>query len=75
MPEGAITTGWTLAQGDSFGTLSWRRGLLACSTTGDSEEGPWQIFASLKSVKFGDECIGFDALTSNMTKPDAWQYT
>ena len=74
-PEGAITGGWTLTQGQSFGTLSRKRGLLACSVNGDSEEGPWRIYANLKGITFGDECLGFDALTSNMTKPDAWEYT
>jgi hypothetical protein len=75
MPEGAITGGWKLTQGESFGTLSRRRGLLACSIHDNAEKGPWQIYANLKSITFGDECIGFDALTSNETKPDAWEYT
>ncbi|KAK3724378.1 hypothetical protein LTR37_001002 [Vermiconidia calcicola] len=77
MPEGAITTGWTLDEDSnpSFGTLDWKRGLLACSTKGDSSKGPWQIYANLKRIDFGPECLGFSALAANVTKASAWQYT
>lgn len=68
-------TGWSIEQGESFGTLSWRRGLLACPVGDDAEAGPWKVYANLKSIKFSDDCIGFDALTTNSTKASAWQYT
>ena len=78
MPEGAITGGWKIkdgSEGQNIDILSRKRGLLACSVKGDAETGPWKIYANLKGIDFGDECLGFDALTANMTKPDAWQYT
>ena len=72
---GTTTAAVNLTQGESYGTLSRKRGLLACPVDDDTEDGPWQIFANLKGIDFSDDCLGFDALTSNMTKPDAWQYT
>ena len=77
--DNAVLGGWsrTPQPGESYGHLNWKkRGLLACATSGDFQTGPWQIYANLKSVKFDqDACAGFDALTSNQTKADAWQYT
>jgi len=74
MPEGAIVTGWSIEQGESFGTLSWKNGLLACPV-GDAEEGPWKVYGKLKGIKYSKDCLGFDALTTNSTKASAWQYT
>lgn len=74
-PPGSKLGGWVLTEGQSFGTLSHGQGLLACSIHGDANTGPWKVHAALKGLTFGANCLGFDALTSNMTKPDAWQYT
>ncbi|KAK5168777.1 uncharacterized protein LTR77_006086 [Saxophila tyrrhenica] len=74
MPEGAIRLGWSLDEGESFGTLSWRRGLLACPV-GDADDEVYKIHANIKGVKFSDDCLGFNALTTNQTKASAWQYT
>ena len=74
MPEGAILTGWDWDQGASYGFLAWKNGLLACSSSGDPDEGPWEIYAQLDGIKFGEGCIGLDATTLNETGPAAWQY-
>lgn len=73
--EGGIVGGWTKTEGENFGHLSHPRGLFACSTTGDAETGPWQIYAKVKGVVLPEGCLGFDALTANETKAAAWQYT
>lgn len=70
MPEGARTEGWSLVQGDQFGTLSRPRALLACPV-----DSAYQVFVQIKGLKFSDDCIAFDALTSNHTQPSAWEYT
>jgi hypothetical protein len=76
MPVGAKVAGWQFQEGTSFGTLQWRkRGFLACSVTADPNEGPWEVFIDIKTVTFGTNCLGFDALSSNQTKPQAWEYT
>ena len=84
MPEGAITKGFIYtppAEDASFGYLTFKkRGLLACSTTGDSAEAPYQIYANLRSIDFDeDACLGFSGLAvtgpKNGTQTGAWQYT
>lgn len=84
MPEGAITKGFNYTppeDGASFGYLGFKkRGFLACSVKGDAEEGPWKIYANLRSVDFDDDaCLGFSALAvagpKEGTKVGAWQYT
>jgi hypothetical protein len=72
VPEGAIRDGWTYSPGESFGYLSWRNGLLACPTSVGADE--YEIFAQVDGVQFGDDCLGFDALASNVTGVGAWQY-
>lgn len=84
MPEGAITRGfiYTPPKGDaSFGELTFKkRGLLACSTKGNSTEGPYKIYANLRAIDFDDDaCLGFSGLAvtgpKKGTKVGAWQYT
>lgn len=72
MPNGSITDGWTLDQGEQFGFLAWKNGLLACNTT---VGGPWAVYGVIPGVTPPGDCLGFDALTSNMTDPAAWEYT
>ena len=71
MPEGAIVGGWSIEEEDGFGILSWEKGLLACNTT---VGGPWGIYGVIDGVTPPGDCLGFNALTSNETKPAAWQY-
>lgn len=84
MPEGAITKGFKYTppkDGAAYGYLGYKqRGFLACSSTGNSTEGPWQVYANLKSVDFDDDaCLGFSALAVTGPKKGkqvgAWQYT
>lgn len=84
MVEGAITTGFNYTppeDGAAFGYLGYKkRGFLACSTKGNSTEGPYQIYANLKGIDFDeDACLGFSALAVTGPKKGkqvgAWQYT
>ena len=75
MPTNAIVEGWALDQGEAYGFLAWKNGLLACSKSSDATKGPWEIYAQLDGIEFGAECIGLDAITSNQTAPAAWEYT
>lgn len=75
-PAGSVLSPFTFVQGTSFGTLGFTglgaNGFVACPTNGTF---PYQIFANVASGNF-DNCIGFDALTSNFTGgSSAWQYT
>ncbi|KAK3073089.1 hypothetical protein LTR53_005617 [Teratosphaeriaceae sp. CCFEE 6253] len=82
IPAGAITTGFTLTQGPSFGSLSWGDGFVACN---DTDDGTWSIYAVLPNVTHTNteaeadagatSCLGFDAIASNQTSAAAWQYT
>ena len=80
LPANAITTGWELDQGDSYGFLSWSNGtpgaggFFACSRAGNASVGPWVVFVQLPEVKFGPECLGFDIITAYETAPAAWEY-
>ncbi|KAK4556197.1 hypothetical protein LTR86_006894 [Recurvomyces mirabilis] len=70
IPEGATQTGWSVTQGASFGTLNWEGGLMACN-----EDNTWFVYGVQTDSPVPDTCLTFDALTSNQTDPDAWQYT
>lgn len=72
-PEGSIETGWNLSQGESFGHLANEAGgFLACPCEDDDS---WKVFVALDGLKFDDDCLGFDALSSNSTSAGAWQYS
>lgn len=75
IPNGAILNGWTLDEESAYGSLAWENGLVACSSKGNSTVGPYEVYAQLPGIEFGEECIGFDALTYNETAPASWQYT
>lgn len=83
MPENARVKGWkyTAPEGDAaFGHLTRPRGFLACSVTGDAEEGPWQVYVAVDNFdKPEGECLGFSALAVTGPKKGkqagAWQYT
>ncbi|RMX97499.1 hypothetical protein D0868_10614 [Hortaea werneckii] len=70
MPEGAIRTGWSLDFLSSYGTLAYEGGLVACNQTADE----YQVYAVTNGTSPPGDCLGFDALTSNQTKPAAWEY-
>lgn len=72
VPEGAIQEGWHINEGDGFGVLSNEKGgFIACPAEGDS----WKVFLQLECVEFDSKCLGFDALSSNLTEAGAWQYS
>jgi len=75
IPTGSVTMTFTLVQGTSFGTFGFSglgaNGFVACPTNGTF---PYQIYANVAGGNFND-CLGFDALTSNYTQgAAAWQY-
>ena len=72
IPDGAIVEGWTLSQGDQFGSLSWTNGLYACPV--ENATDVYQVFAAVEDIEFSDACLGFDALATNFTEAGAWQY-
>jgi hypothetical protein len=60
-PDGSDVTGFSRtapANGNAFGYLEYETGFVACST----DEG-YQVFGATEDSKFGDECLGFSALT------------
>ncbi|KAM0714239.1 hypothetical protein Q7P37_010026 [Cladosporium fusiforme] len=73
VPEDAVRTGWNLSEGESFGNLANENGgFLACPCDDDDS---WKVFVALDGLKFGDDCLGFDALSGNATSAGAWQYS
>lgn len=71
VPEGAVRTGWTLSS-EGLGSLANEQGgFVACPCEDDS----WKVFVGLEGVKFEDDCLGFNAITSNTTVAGAWQYS
>jgi hypothetical protein len=77
IPEDAIVTGWTNKQADGFGILSNEKGgFVACPANATGPDaGAWEVFAALECVTFADDCLSFDALSSNTTAAGAWQYS
>lgn len=71
MPNGSIVDGWTYSSVAAYSMLSFGSGLLACNST---PGGPYGVYGVLTDVTPPGDCLGFDALCSNETSPDAWQY-
>jgi hypothetical protein len=72
MPENAIVTGWTNNPSNGFGILSNSNGgFIACPES----DGSYKVFIGLECIEFADSCLGFDALSSNVTDAGAWQYS
>lgn len=87
MPPNAVLKAFVYEapkDGASYGYLKFMRdgrdrGFLACSESGDSNEGPWKVHAALPRVDFDDNaCLGFSALAVTGPKNGkafgAWQY-
>ncbi len=73
IPAGSIVGNFTKTepqQGGQFGDLSFETGFVACPVEGNQ----WQVFGQVEGGHFGDECLGFDALTQSTEQPGAWQY-
>lgn len=61
VPEGSVRDGWSRTEGEYFGNLAFKDGLIACPTEGNGNG--WQVFGKLEGVGFKPECLGFNALT------------
>ncbi|KAI2485967.1 hypothetical protein Ptr902_00100 [Pyrenophora tritici-repentis] len=63
MPEGASQTGWSReapSGNNEFGYLHYEGGLVGCPA---GEGFGYRVYAQVPDAKFGDDCLGFDALT------------
>jgi len=63
IPEGSIRDGFSREEpeaGQTFGYLHFDTGFVACSVEGQG----YQVFGQVDGATFGDECLGFNALTS-----------
>ncbi|KAF1916385.1 hypothetical protein BDU57DRAFT_529460 [Ampelomyces quisqualis] len=75
VPEGSIRDQFSVEEPsgtNSFGYLNFETGFVACPGTG-ADTG-YQVFGQVDGATFGPECLGFNALTSQVDGPDAWQY-
>jgi hypothetical protein len=61
-PEGSVVDGWTKTEGENFGNLAFKNGLIACPTKKEGEG--YQVFGQLPGLTFDKACLGFNALTS-----------
>jgi len=72
VPPGSLQLNFTKEEGPSFGVLGWTGGdFVACPSANGS--APYQVFAPIAGFNLTG-CLGFDALTSNVTGKGAWQY-
>lgn len=60
MPTGSIVDGWSRTEGESFGHLTFKDGLIACPA---GEGKGYQVYGQIAGVNFAPECLGFSALT------------
>lgn len=74
-PADAIVDGWNLSEEEPLGNLSNENGgFIACPGAGDDKDA-WKVFIQLDGLEFAQTCLGFDALSSNVTDAGAWQYS
>ncbi|KAF2711529.1 hypothetical protein K504DRAFT_375196 [Pleomassaria siparia CBS 279.74] len=71
IPAGSIVDGWSRTEGESFGHLTFKNGLIACPA---GEGAGYQVYGQIPNVTFTPDCLGFSALTSNTTEVGAWEY-
>ncbi|WP_205731434.1 hypothetical protein, partial [Acinetobacter baumannii] len=57
---------------NAFGYLHHEGGLFGCPA---GEGFGYRVYAQVPDVKFGEDCLGFDALTVEVSAAGAWQYT
>lgn len=70
-PGNTNVTGFTVAEGDGLGGLSWGEGFVACPT----DAGPWKIYAQRPDTPLpSEECLGFSMVTSDAEEIAAFQY-
>ncbi|CAN9392346.1 unnamed protein product [Alternaria alternata] len=77
IPAGSEQTGFSRtapANGNAFGYLNFDTGFVACPAANVTADG-YQVFGQVASgATFGDDCLGFSALTVAVDQPGAWQY-
>lgn len=77
IPEGSEQTGFSRTaptNGNAFGYLNFDTGFVACPAANVTADG-YQVFGQVASgATFGDDCLGFSALTVAVDQPGAWQY-
>jgi hypothetical protein len=69
IPEGSDSTSFrrtTPANGNAFGYLNYDTGFVACPAA-EGEGDAYQVFGQIATSSFGNDCIGFSALTSMFT--------
>jgi hypothetical protein len=64
VPTGSIRDGWSRTEGENFGNLAFKDGLIACPTEGNGNG--YQVFGARKDVTFDPACLGFNALTGRL---------
>jgi hypothetical protein len=62
IPPGSIVDGFSRTEGEQFGNLAFKDGLIACPT----EDSGYQVFGNLKDIEFDPACLGFNALTGRL---------
>ncbi|CAE6999900.1 hypothetical protein CFE70_000892 [Pyrenophora teres f. teres 0-1] len=75
IPDGASQVGWSREAPtgkNAFGYLHHEGGLFGCPA---GEGFGYRVYAQVPDVKFGEDCLGFDALTVEVSAAGAWQYT
>jgi len=74
IPEGSDIDGFSRTaptNGNAFGYLNFETGFVACPA---AEGEGYQVYGQITTGTFGDDCLGFSALTVATEKPGAWQY-
>ena len=59
-PDGSIVDGWSKTEGENFGFLTFKDGLIACPA---GEGQGYQVYGQIPGITFAPECLGFNALT------------
>jgi hypothetical protein len=77
IPEGDIQTGWNLSSINEIQYLANEHGGFIACPAGKDKQGKnfWQVFVELECLDFDEKCLSFEAIASNTTGADAWQYT
>lgn len=66
-PDGSIIDGWTKTEGENFGNLAFKDGLVACPTNKENEG--YQVFGQIANVTLDPACLGFNSLTGMFPYP------
>ena len=73
VPDGSVRDAFSReapSNGNEFGYLKYGEGFVACPAGKDG----YQVFGAAKGATFANDCLGFNALTSDVKEAGAWQY-